>query len=119
MVITEQREAGVVPTLFVHMFGPVTRSDREYAERAVNHSLGLAPMAIWAAKIDLRIEPDRSRPALVRLTVGHDGHVVQTHADSCSIPEAIDLASLRLRRRLDDLVQGIDVAEGRRAAPAT
>lgn len=105
MVITEEREPDVVPTLFVHMSGPVTSADREYAERAVGHALVLAPMAIWTAKIDLRIEPDWPRPALVRLIVGHDGHVVHAHADAFSIPEAIDVAGLRLRRRLDDLAR--------------
>jgi len=118
MVITERRERDGVPTLFVHTYGPVTRADREYAERAVNHALGLAPMAIWAAKIDLRVEPDWARPALARLTVAHDGHVLQTHADSSSIAEAIDLASLRLRRRLDDVVPGIERPRVRGAEPA-
>jgi len=101
MVGTEPSEQSVVPTLFVHTSGPVTNADRAYAERAVERALGLAPVPISSAKIDLRFEPEWPRPALARLTVGHGGHVLQTYAEALSIPEAIDLAGLRLRRRLD------------------
>lgn len=88
----------VVPTVIVHTRGDVTSEERAYAERAVDDALGLSPVPVWFASVDLRREPGWTRPALARVTVQDGGHARRVHADSFTLTEAVDILCLRLRR---------------------
>ena len=100
-------KSDVVPTIMVHVVGPVTSTERAYAEQKLAHVLRFAPAAVPIAHLELRFETDPGwkRPALAKATIDVNGHRVHTHADATSMFVAIDALSAHLRRRLEDLVR--------------
>lgn len=99
-------EAGVVPTIVVRVAGPVTTTERTYAEQNVADALRVvAPALVPSASLELRAETDPgwNRPALAKATIDVNGRPVRVHADATTMFVAIDVLVARLQRRLEDL----------------
>lgn len=95
----------VPPTSMVHVVGPVTSTERAYAERKVARVQRFAPAPVLFTNIELRAEtdPGLERPALAKATVDVNGHCVRAHADATTMFAAVDALAARLRRLLEDL----------------
>lgn len=95
----------VFPTVMVHVVGPVTSTERAYAEQKVAYVLRFAPVPVPFANLELRAEtgPGWERPALAKATIGVNGHHMCAHADATTMFVTIDALVARLRRRLEDV----------------
>jgi ribosome-associated translation inhibitor RaiA len=95
----------VVPTIMMHLVGPITSTERSYAEQKVSDVLRFASVVAPIAKLELRVEtePGWERPALAKVTIDVNGRPVRVHADAATMFVAVDALAVRLQRRLDEL----------------
>jgi len=93
------------PEVTVHATGAVTRNERAYAARKIDHLLRIAPGPVLFAKADLVAEADpaRERPAIVKAELDVNGRLVCAHVAAATMFAAIDLVEARLRQRLERL----------------
>ncbi|WP_067461248.1 hypothetical protein [Actinomadura macra] len=85
----------------------VRYEDVTLAREAVIKALAHAPRPVLYAKAALSVLPDPAvpRPHLVHFQVDLNGLPVNAHAAGATMPEAINLASSRLRTRVENIPQ--------------
>jgi ribosome-associated translation inhibitor RaiA len=98
----------VIPTITAYLVGPLTSTERAYAEQKVAYVLRFAPVLAPVADLELRFEtgPGWERPALAKVTVDVNGRRVRVYADAATMFVAVDALAARLHRRLEELCSG-------------
>jgi len=85
----------------VHADHEVSETDRAYERRKVAQAAQRAGGAVLFARIDLRREPNRPRPAKASGVVDVNGTPKRAHVSAATLLEAIDLLEDRLAHRLE------------------
>jgi ribosome-associated translation inhibitor RaiA len=95
----------VTPTVTAYLVGPITSTERAYAEQKIAYVLRFASVLAPVADLELRYETDPGweRPALAKVTVDVNGRRVRVYADAATMFVAVDAIAARLHRRLEEL----------------
>lgn len=93
------------PTIVVH--GHVPDAMVAYAREQLLATIAHTSVPVLRAelRLDHHADPARERPDYVEMTIDLDGTLIRAHRNAPTMSEAIDRATERLRRRVDEALE--------------